>query len=93
MSKAEYELESAVRLIEGVLQKFKDSPEQSAIVELIRACEGIDRHYKKTCEQIDLDNNDPAGTAYEYGFNMEYYIESDWWQEISEALRVLRKDK
>jgi len=92
MPRIEWELESAVRHIEGVLQNLKDAPEQAAIIELIKTCESLDRHYKEACKEVDLDNGDPIGTAYEHGFNMEYYIESDSWQMISEALRVLRKD-
>lgn len=88
-----WDLESAQRLIEGVVQQLEAAPEKAAIIKLIATCESQDRHYKKTCEEVDLDNGDPIGTAYEDGFNMEYYMDSDSWQEISEALRVLRKDK
>jgi hypothetical protein len=87
-----WDLESAQRLIEGVVQQLEEAPEKAAIVKLIAACESLDRHYKKACEEVDLDYGDPIGTAYEDGFNMEYCIEGDWWQEISEALRELRKD-
>ena len=87
-----YNLETAERLIKEARQELKDVPERAALVELINACETLDKHYKKYCEKIDFVNADEPGTAYKDGFSMEYYIEGDWWQQISEALRVLRKD-
>ena len=87
----EYNLESAERMIKEARQELKDAPEKAALVELINSCESLDRHYKKYCEEVDYMNGDEPGTAYEGGFSMEYYIEGDWWQTISEALRVLRK--
>ena len=86
-----FDLELAIRTIEGVIKDLNNAPEKTAIVKLIKACEAIDRHYFKTCQQIDEDYGDEPGTAYEGGFNMEYYIEGDWWQEVSEALRELRE--
>jgi len=88
-----WELEQAKSLIDRALLRIENAPEVSALITLIEKCESLDAHYKRACEEVDLDNGDEIGTAYEGGFSMEYYIESDWWQEISEALRVLRKDK
>jgi len=88
-----WELEQAKSLIDRALLRIENAPEAGALITVLEECEKLDRHYKKYCEEIDLNNGDEIGTAYEYGFNMEYYIEGDWWQTISEALRVLRKDK
>ena len=87
----EYNLETAERLIKEARQELENAPEKAALVELIDACETLDRHYKKYCEEVDFMNADEPGTAYADGFSMEYYIEGDWWQKISEALRTLRK--
>ena len=86
-----YNLETAERLIKEARQELEEALEKTAITELINACEALDRHYKNYCAEVDADNGDEPGTAYEGGFSMTYYIEGDWWQTISEALRVLRK--
>ena len=86
-----YNLETAERLIKEARQELEEAPEKTAITELINACETLDRHYKKYCGEVDFVNDDEPGTAYEGGFSMSYSIEGDWWQKISEALRVLRK--
>ena len=93
LSNVEWELKIAKQHLGVALQLLADAPEQTAIIDLIKACEKIDAHYKRYCEQVDEDYNDPIGTAYENGFNMTYEIEGDWWQEISEALRKLKKSE
>ena len=86
-----YNLETAERLIKEATQELAAAPEKAALVELIDACERQDRHYKRYCEEVDYVNGDEPGTAYDGGFSMEYYMEGDAWQEISECLRILRK--
>ena len=92
-SNVEWELEIAKQHLDAALQLLEGTPEKTAIIDLLKACELIDNHYKRYCKRIDEDYGDPEGTAYEHGFNMTYEIDSDWWQDVSEALRLLRKEE
>ena len=78
----------------GMRLEFPEqTPEREHIAKLIEACERLDEYYKDWCEEIDDEYGDERGTAYEQGTNMEFYIESSEWHNISEALRELRKDE
>ena len=93
MSDIEWTLKSARHQIDDALQLLEKAPEKTAIIDLINACEKIDRHYEEECKAVDEAYDEEEGFHYEHGFNMEYYIESDWWHEISVALRKLKNIK
>jgi DNA gyrase/topoisomerase IV subunit A len=86
-------LEAIQRLAHAGLAEIEQTPEREHIAKLIEACERLDEYYKDWCEEIDDEYGDERGTAYEQGTNMEFYIESSEWHNISEALRELRKDE
>jgi len=91
MMSISYDLERAKNLIQNVIKELEEAPEKKAIIELINACEAIDRYYKERyCAELDLDYNEPDGTTYEEGICLEFYIEAEWWHDVSKALRKLR---
>jgi len=86
-----WDLVRARRLIEDVEEKLKEAPELEAIVELLDAVEKLDNNYRDCfCHDCDLNWGEEPGTTYEGGTSMEFYIESDWWHDVSMALRKLR---
>ena len=87
------DLKQARRLLHEYIEDFENTPEREiseAIAELLVACERIDDHYKEVCEEIDNALREKKGTAYRDGWNMEYYIESSLWHDVSVQLRKLR---
>lgn len=88
------QLEEATRLIQEVAKSLEDSPEHEksqAAKFLIEKCEIIEERYKEYCEECDDSFGYEPGTSYKEGVNMEFYIESSDWHQISLALRVLAK--
>lgn len=89
-----FKLEQAQRLIDSALTDLKENPEIDAVDTLLDACESIDLYYKnRFCKEMDSEYNDPEGTTYEHGISLEFYIEADWWHDVSKALRILRPEK
>ncbi len=84
-------LTKAKMLIDEAIGELKSTPEKKIIAELLAACEIIDAHYKEACDDIDDALREKQGTAYRDGWNMEYYIESDWWHQVSIQLRKLKE--
>lgn len=74
-----------------VLALMDAEPAMCQVTDLIESCVNIDEHYKLLCDEIDDSNDDPMGTTYEVGMNIEFYIEAAWWHEVSKALRELGK--
>jgi hypothetical protein len=60
-----------------------------AVRELIARCRDIDEHYKEYCAECDVNWGEEPGTSYKEGVNMEFYIESSDWHDISLELRKL----
>ncbi|KKL48395.1 hypothetical protein LCGC14_2325960 [marine sediment metagenome] len=83
------DLKQARRLIHEAINELERSPEKEIVSELIAACKRIDIHYKEACEEIDAALREKKGTAYRDGWNMEYYIESSLWHDVSVQLRKL----
>jgi len=73
--------------------KEADGASPEVIAELIAACRGIDEHYKEMCAEADDRYGDPDGTTYRDGISIEFYIEADWWHDVSLALRKLTPSK
>ncbi len=89
-----YDLKIAKLYIDNVLTDLKENPEQTTLTDLLNACESIDRYYKEGfCAECDVDYGEQEGTTYEHGTEMEFYIESSAWHDISKAIRVLRPPK
>jgi hypothetical protein len=84
-------LQTAKRYLDAAIQDLETAPEKTALVDLLRAIRSIDNYYKDWCDEIDEENNDTQGTTYEEGVSMEFYIEADWWHDVSVALRKLDK--
>ena len=85
-------LNTAASLIQSAKQDLNTIPEIEAIQQLIQVCEAIDRHYREDfCPSVDDESGEEKGTTYKYGVCMEYYIEAEWWHNVSLALRKLRK--
>ncbi len=82
-------LTKAKMLIDEAINELERSPEKEIVSELIAACKRIDIHYKEACEEIDAALREKNGTAYRDGWNMEYYIESSLWHDVSVQLRKL----
>lgn len=87
------DLQHAINVIQSVKVQLTQTPETSAIVELIKACEHLDEYYKRMCDDMDLDSDDPEGTTYQEGISIEFYIEADLWHDVSVQLRKLRELK
>lgn len=86
-----WNIEHAKRLLTTVEEDLKNAPEKADIVELMEACERIDRYYKnRFCVEMDAEYGEDEGTTYEDGISLEFYIEADWWHDISVVLRKLR---
>jgi len=84
-------LEYAKRYIDAAISKLDETPDKDAIADLLIALEGIDEYYKSFCESLDEDQGEEIGTSYEHGVNLEFYIESEWWHDVSIALRKLNE--
>ena len=91
MSDAVRDLEIAKQYLESALKQLDNAPELNAIVDLINACEAIDENYREGCLELDDDWGEKEGTTYDRGYSIEYYIEASWWNDVSQALRKLRK--
>ena len=90
MGTATSAVRSAIFTLEHVLEDLKSAPEKENIVDLIKACELIDEKYQEMCSEFDRDDKLIPGTTYTHGINIEFYIEANWWHDVSEALRKLR---
>jgi len=87
----EYDLQKAQNLIVHAIKDLEAAPEKSAIVELLDAVEAVDNYYRdRFCAELDDDYGEGKGSTYEHGISLEFYIEADWWHDISVALRKLR---
>lgn len=82
-------IKNAISILENVLHRMDVEPAAGAITDLVEACKVIDDHYKMYCEEFDVDDDVPRGTTYNEGVNIEFYIEADWWHDVSLALRKL----
>lgn len=89
MSNLKYHIELAERQLAVVKELVEQAPELDAITDLISACQKIEYHYQEFCKEMDENFGDEPGTSYEEGVNIEYYIEADWWHDVSVALRKL----
>jgi hypothetical protein len=84
-------LETAKRYLDAALVDLEQAPDKTAIADLLRAIRSIDNYYKEWCNEHDEDMGEEPGTTYEEGISCEFYIEADWWHEVSVALRNLNK--
>jgi len=73
------------------LEELQKNPEVSAISELLAACEPIEMYYKQWCDEHDDETGDTPGNTYKHGTSLEFYIEADWWHDVSLALRKLKE--
>ena len=85
------QIQKIIDELEIMRGEVERAPEKDAIVDLINACENIDRHYKQFCREMDQGFGEQIGTAYKTGICIEYEIEADWWHDVSIALRKLKK--
>lgn len=93
MSQTIRDLEAVRDRIDRVIDDMNNAPEKSDIIELIKACETLDGHYKEHfCEENDREEDLPIGTTYnsDDGECIEYYLEAGAWHTISRILRNLR---
>ena len=89
--KIEDRLEYAKNYIDAALKDLEESPEKSAIAELLNTIKSVDGYYKEWCAEFDDEHGDPEGSTYEHGVSIEFYIEAEDWHDISLALRKLEK--
>ena len=52
-------------------------------------CEICQEPIKEYCDELDVANGDEVGTAYRDDPNVEFYIDTSNWHDISLALRKL----
>ena len=77
---------------DAVLADLKAAPDRTDIIELLEACEQCDEKYRNLCFEFDERDGVAPGTNYnEGGLSIEFYIEALDWEDISKALRKLRK--
>ena len=72
------------RLIES------ENVDQVLLSQLLKKLEVIDDYYKTTCEEGDEQEGLEPGTTYKTGYNMEFYIESIWWDDVSQIFRKIK---
>lgn len=72
-----------------VLEELAKVPDKSTLVDLFAALENIERHYIEFCASCD-EGQEP-GSTYRDGISLEFYIEADWWHDVSVALRKLKQ--
>jgi len=89
-----WNLEKAQQCLTQVESDLNNAPEIADIVELLDAVEAVDNYYRDNfCLECDANWGEEPGNTYEDGTSMEFYIEADWWHDISLALRKLRDRK
>ncbi len=81
--------------ITDIEKELNGAPEKVDIIDLIKACENLDRDYKENfCEEHDRMEGLPEGATYtgddDVDLNIEYYCNADAWRDISKILRNLR---
>jgi len=74
-------------LTDSILKDIENVPEKAAISNLLKALQLIEDYYKSWCREHDDDTGDAPGTTYKNGTFIEFYIESDWWHDVSKELR------
>lgn len=86
------DIDTARICTERALEQLDKQPSLTAISDLIQACSMIEDYYREEfCPALDREYGDPEGTTYKVGANLEFYIEADWWHEVSLALRRLQE--
>ncbi len=75
--------------INSVIRDIENAPQKEAIVDLLKVCQSLDEYYKEYCDELDVANGDEVGTAYRDDPNVEFYIDTSNWHDISLALRKL----
>ncbi len=86
-------LDYAKRYIDTAITKLETVPDKDTITDLLIALEGIEDLYQQFCVDMDEENGDEPGTAYEHGTDSDFYIEGEWWHDVSVALRKLKEPK
>lgn len=86
-------LEMANKWLTNAIESLDNLPTEAVIADLIEAVESIDSYYKDWCDEMDEDNGDEIGTAYENSAYIEFYIEADWWHKVSLALRKIKEQR
>ena len=69
------------------------APVKADTADLMAALKVIEDYYKDDfCHNCDIDFGESPGTTYKTGISLEFYIEADWWHNVSLALRKLNED-
>jgi len=92
MSEIEDSLIRAKNLIDISLNDLRTAPEKADISELLDQIQKLDDHYKRWCDEYDKLQGEEIGTTYKHGVCLEYYIEAEWWHDISLAFRKIKHD-
>lgn len=83
------QLKYANSYITKAINLLDENPTEDALCDVLQHCKALDEYYKKWCAEQDEAYGDPKGTSYKDGVSMEFYIEAEFWHEISLALREL----
>lgn len=92
MSEIEDNLIRAKNLIDTSLSDLRSAPEKADISELLDNVQKLDNYYQQYCDEIDETAGDEIGSTYRDGISLEFYIEAEWWHDISLAFRKFRRD-
>ncbi len=85
------DIETAEQYLNRAKESLDEVPNVEALSELLDALFVIENYYRdRFCPEMDEDFGDDPGTTYEDGANIEFYIEADWWHDVSKAIRKLK---
>ena len=87
MSSIKSDLQKVAGLEEWALKDLEADENIGAMPDLLRALLALEEHYKEFCLSMDDNYQEPDGTTYRDGINIEFYIEASDWHDISVALR------
>lgn len=89
-----YKLDTIIKLASQCQAKIDGAEilgNNKHIYNLIEKCQQLDVHYKQYCDEVDEADDAEPGTTYRDGISIEFYIEADWWHDISLILREMNK--
>lgn len=89
----EYNLKQIERATENIKKTLNETENYKIelIDDLVKACEVIDNVYYEMCGVYDIEDGLSQDTTYNEGVSIEFYIEAEWWHEVSIALRKLKE--
>lgn len=86
-------LDRAIQLLQESKEDLEKNPKLDVSGALLEMLYAVDDYYKEWCEEDDDRNDLAKGTTYETGdMNIEFYIEAEWWYEISKHLRRMKNN-